>query len=169
MAIIHGTAALAAMLLMASACSPDRTPDDDAGPPDEAAELAHAQCMRDHGINWPDPEYIDGEWELNLDESVDLESPAFVEAETECAPLRRDGGPDAGGVDNPADRAQQEADMEAMLAFASCMREQGIEFPDPQMDDEGNVSGPAGPMDGDWEAFDTAREACEDDTGQPMP
>jgi hypothetical protein len=158
---------LAALVLAASACSADK-PTDESGndPPGQEAELAHAQCMRDHGIDWPDPEFVDGEWELRLGGEVDLESTAFKDAEAECARLRQDGQPD---VDNPADRAQQEEDMARMLEFASCMRDQGLDFPDPQMDDDGNISGPAGPADGDGEAFSTAREACEDETGQPMP
>jgi hypothetical protein len=37
------------------------------------------------------------------------------------------------------------------------------------MDDNGTISGPAGPMDGDWEAFEAAKTACEDQTGASMP
>jgi hypothetical protein len=74
-----------------------------------------------------------------------------------------------GGVADPADRAEAEGVMDRMLEFAQCMRDQGVEFPDPQIDDNGDISGPAGPMDGDWEAFDAARVTCEDQTGGPMP
>ncbi len=164
------SALLAALVLTASACSPDQPGDgEEDGRPGEESELAHAQCMRDHGIDWPDPEFVDGEWEIRPGDGVDLESPAFKQAETECARVRQDVQPDAGEVVNPADRAQLEADMEVMLVFAACMRDHGIDFADPQFDDSGGIEGPAGPADGDWEAFDAAREACEAQTGSPMP
>jgi hypothetical protein len=160
---------LAALVLLAAACSPDQPAGDETGLPGEEGELAHAQCMRDHGIDWPDPEFVDGEWEIRLGDEIDLESPAFKEAEAECAQVRQDAQPDAGDVDDPAERAQLEDEMDRMLTFAACMRDQGIDFPDPQMDDGGTISGPAGPLDGDWDAFDAAKQACEDETGEPMP
>lgn len=166
-----GASAVLAAVLLASACSDGSTPDDDAdnSNPDEAAELAHAQCMRDHGIDWPDPVFADGQWEIRPGPGVDLESATYKEAEAECARLRRAAEPDEADVLGPADRAELEEDMDAMLVFAACMRQHGIDFPDPQFDGAGGIEGPAGPADGDWDAFNAARQACEDETGQPMP
>ena len=161
-------AAIAVLMVLVAACSPDEPGGDASGPPGEAGELAHAQCMRDHGIDWPDPEFVDGEWELRLDDDIDLESPEYKTAEEACAEVRQDGQPEGEGM-NPDDRARQEEEMDKMLEFAACMREQGLEFPDPVMDDEGGISGPAGPMDGDWEAFEAAKKACEEQAGEPMP
>lgn len=161
------TCAAIAVLMLLVGCAPDQPGGEEAGPPGEEAELAHAQCMRDHGIDWPDPEFVDGEWELRLDDDIDLESPAYKAAEEECAQVLQDA---QGGDDlNPADRARQEEEMDKMLEFAACMRDQGLEFPDPVMADNGDISGPAGPMDGDWEAFETAKQTCEEQTGEPMP
>lgn len=162
-------AAIAAFVLLVAACAPDQPGGDETGLPGEEAELAHAQCMRDHGIDWPDPELVDGEWELRLDDDVDLESPAYKAAEEECAQVRQEAQPEAGDDINVGDRARLEDEMDKMLEFAACMRDQGIDFPDPVMDDDGNISGPAGPMDGDWEAFEAAKQTCEDHTGEPMP
>jgi hypothetical protein len=159
----------AALVVLGGACSDPPARDDVAERPDEEAELAHAQCMRDHGIDWPDPVFIDGSWHIRPGEGVDLESPAFIEAEAECARQRGDADPGPGDVLDPADRAELEQDMEEMLVFAQCMRDQGIDFADPQFDGSGGIEGPAGPADGDWDAFDAARRACEDQTGQPMP
>lgn len=159
-------AVLASLLLLVVACAPGRSGGNGSGPPGEEAELAHAQCMRDHGIDWPDPELVDGEWELRLDNDIDLESPAYKGAEKECAQALQGQGDD--GLD-PDDRALQEQQMDKMLEFAACMRDQGLEFPDPVMADNGDISGPAGPMDGDWDAFEAAKQICEEQTGEPMP
>lgn len=162
--------ALLAVVMLASACSDDPNPDDaDNNTPDEAVELAHAQCMRDHGIDWPDPVLAEGEWQIRPGPGVDPDSASFIEAEAACARLRREAEPDEADVLNPADRAELEDEMEAMLAFATCMRDHGVEFPDPQFDGAGGIEGPAGPADGDWDTFNAAREVCEDETGGPMP
>jgi hypothetical protein len=162
-------AAIAAFVLLVTACSPDQPTRGETALAQEEGELAHAQCMRDHGIEWPDPEFVDGEWEVRLDDDIDLESPDYKAAEAECAQVRRQAQPEGGDDIDPDDRARQEEEMDRMLEFAACMRGQGIEFPDPVMDDSGTISGPAGPMDGDWEAFEAAKDACEDQTGAPMP
>ena len=69
---------------------------------------------------------------------------------------------------SPEEQEALEAEMEAMLEFAACMRDQGVDFPDPVLDDSG-ISGPAGPLDGDWDSFNEAREICEEATGAPIP
>jgi len=160
---------IAAFALLAAACGSGQAGGGQTSLPGEEGELAHAQCMRDHGIDWPDPEFVDGEWEVRLDENIDLESPEYKAAEAECAQVRQEAQPATGDDINPDDRARLEEEMDRMLEFATCMRDQGIEFPDPVMDDTGTISGPAGPMDGDWDAFEAARAACEDQTGVPMP
>lgn len=160
--------AIAAFVLLVTACSPDQPTSGETALAQEEGELAHAQCMRDHGIDWPDPEFVDGEWELRLDDDIDLESPEYKEAETECAQVRQEAQPEANDM-NPEERAHMEEEMNRMLEFAACMRDQGVDFPDPLMDDTGTISGPAGPMDGDWDAFEAAKHACEDQAGEPMP
>jgi hypothetical protein len=161
--------AIACVVLLIAACAPDQPSGGGAALEGEEGELAHAQCMRDHGIDWPDPEFIDGEWQVRLDNDVDLESPEYTVAETECARVYEQAQPEGGNDSNPDERARMEEEMDRALGFAACMRDQGIEFPDPVMDDNGTISGPAGPMDGDWEAFEAAKAACEDQTGAPMP
>ncbi len=56
---------------------------------------------------------------------------------------------------------------EALLAFSACLRDQGIDVPDPTMDADGNVrlERPAGAQedpDFDRDAFRAAREACDE-------
>lgn len=151
---------------LGAACGGDEP---DAAEPErdgEGAATRHAQCMRDHGIDWADPVLVDGEWRSEPGDGVDLESPAFVEAEETCAQELQDSRPGSGDALDPADRAALEEEMEAMLDFAQCMRDEGIDFPDPQFDDAGGIDGPAGPPDGDSDAFDAAREVCEAEAGR---
>ena len=51
------------------------------------------------------------------------------------------GGTTAGrGEEQAGEQAGEQADLEqALLDFAACMREEGIDFPDPQLDAEGNL------------------------------
>jgi len=64
---------------------PQRDPEEQAEMQDNA--LAYAQCMREHGIDFPDPEFSDGGVAMQLGEGMDPEDPDFIEAEEECQPL----------------------------------------------------------------------------------
>jgi hypothetical protein len=51
------------------------------------AALAHSRCMREHGINFPDPTFgNNGEAMIKIDRSsgIDPEDPKFQKAEKEC-------------------------------------------------------------------------------------
>jgi hypothetical protein len=123
--------------------------------------------MRDNGIDMPDPEFVDTEGD-----SAGKGGMAF-----------RVGGPE-GGPDKDeysaadaacrhhlanvlSDRAAvglSPEDEEKLLAFTRCMREHGIDLPDPGQGgviiDEGSGSGPnIDPNDPDFQA---AQEACGD-------
>lgn len=71
---------------------------------------------------------------------------------------------------------QEEEFKEDALAFAACMREHGVDMPDPQFDGEGKVKmriggpGSSGPSP-ESPAFQQAQEACQDEMpggGGPM-
>jgi hypothetical protein len=129
----------------------DSTPPDSAsaGSQPAASEpdpLAYSQCMRDHGvINFPDPN-PEGGVALDGDTlGIDIDSPQFQRAEQACQYLMPPG--DAAGP-------SQEG-MDAMLAYAQCMRDEGITaFPDP------NSEGLA--LDGDAVGIDTPQFAAAD-------
>jgi hypothetical protein len=67
---------------------------DKARPPEPSEEeqreareraLEHARCMREHGIDFPDPTFgKDGTVEQRLGEGIDPRDPAFREAEKAC-------------------------------------------------------------------------------------
>jgi hypothetical protein len=157
-------ALLVALMLLAVACS---NPTADDRPEDglEAAAIVYAECMREHGFDWPDPVSVDGSWDIRTPEGIDPDSNEFQDAQIECDQVYQAALPDE--KVSPEDRALLEEEMDRMLAFAACMRDQGVDFPDPQFDDDG-ISGPAGPLDGDWESFEMARVICEEETGESM-
>jgi hypothetical protein len=56
--------------------------------------LAHAECMREHGIDMPDPTFGEGGGvRMRIEGDVDPNSPAFQEAQRECADLMPGRGP----------------------------------------------------------------------------
>jgi hypothetical protein len=118
------------LLLAASACAGGSdaavNPDGAASPPEgaDAALLEFAQCMRDEGVDMPDPgpEGLGG-----LREQVDERSPAYVAALEVCGELLEDYYQQAHGPDHE-DVERREAQM---LERVQCMRDQGIDMPDP--------------------------------------
>ena len=101
----------------AAAASAGRT-----DPQDAAVDFA--KCMREHGVDMPDPQVGDNGTFTFGGGNVDIGSPKVREAEKACRPKLRAGGFGA-GRDDPAVQA-------SALDFARCMRANGIEnFPTP--------------------------------------
>ena len=93
----------------------------------EEGVLDFAQCMREEGINFPDPTFdIDGNPQFdNVD--VDNED-EFEEAFTNCEDILRNALPEQFDLDPEVEAAL----VDASLEFSQCMREEGISnFPDP--------------------------------------
>jgi hypothetical protein len=71
-----------------------------------------------------------------------------------------------GGRDDPS-ATMDPAIIDQLLKFAQCMRDHGVDFPDPQFDGSGRVSigvgGPDTPLDPSSETFRSAQEACAKD------
>ena len=98
--------------------------------PQEAA-LDFARCMREHGIDMPDPEVDDtGRIRVRIGAGGPgggaRPDPRKLEAAQEAC-----GGLMGGG---DGDRQLDPAARDAMVAFARCMREHGIDMPDPTGD-----------------------------------
>ncbi|MEV3935330.1 hypothetical protein AB0K52_05040 [Glycomyces sp. NPDC049804] len=124
------------------------------GPEDmEQQALAYSECMRDNGVEeFPDPD-LDGEGRmgLSLPEGLDPESEEFQAAEDACEDLRP--GPGENATIDPAI-------YEALLEYAACMRENGVEaFPDPEPNGGIIMNGDMG-FDPQSEEFQQADEAC---------
>jgi hypothetical protein len=135
--------------------------------PEEALQR-FAECMREHGVeDFPDPQIGD-------DGGIQIQAPAggpgdadreTLDAAMEACQdlLPQDLGP---GGEGPS--AEDQAALEdALLAYAQCMREHGIDFPDPEFSD-GGVTQRGGDFDPSDPDFQEADEECNrflDDAG----
>jgi hypothetical protein len=128
----------------------------DADKDPQQAALDFARCMREHGVNMPDPEVDEqGRIRVRIGAGGGGERPdpkKLEAAQQACGDLM-------GGGDG--DRQLDPAERDAMVAFARCMREHGIDMPDPTGD--GLMlrrDGDQGP-DPDSEKFQQAEQACD--------
>jgi len=86
--------------------------------------LQYAQCMRDNGVQIPDPKPNDPS---SLYVGVDKNSPAFQSANKVCGSILQ--GVVEDRKNNNGKDAQQQQDK--LLALAQCLREHGVDVPDP--------------------------------------
>jgi hypothetical protein len=89
--------------------------------------LDFAGCMRDHGIDMPDPEFgADGMPDFRkLVASMDFGDPDFTAARQAC-------GSFMAGLAMSTDPKVQAEWQQALVDFAGCMRDNGIDMADPQ-------------------------------------
>ncbi len=136
----------------------------------------YAQCMRERGIDMPDPQFesgpdggggviIQGEAAAGS-EGRDPEK--FEEADKACRKHLE------GVIDErrgQLDPEEEERMKQRALDFAKCMREHGIDMPDPQFGEGGRVTQQIGPggIDPNDPKFQEAQEECAEETGMPTP
>lgn len=144
-----------------TATNTGREGDGQGGRDPEKAMLDFARCMRDHGVDMPDPKAGKGD-------VTSFEAPAagaqlpdeskFVEAEKACRHLMDAAGPPKL---SPEDEKQMQ---DAMLAFARCMRDRGVEMPDPQPGGGGIVAKVGEGADPSSPQFQAAEKECKKHT-----
>jgi hypothetical protein len=131
----------------------------------EDAMLAFTRCMREHGIDMPDPDTSGGGPGVVTFRAggaadgtkIDADTSRFQEAHEACKDLMGDVGPI-----NLSPEQQQEMQDQA-LAFSRCMREHGVNMPDPTFDGEGHVMmtiGDGQGIDPTDPKFEEAQQAC---------
>jgi hypothetical protein len=147
--------ALAATASLA-ACGGEEDPQPAAGQTREAtarkAMLDFARCMREHGVDMPDPQFNGGRVTMKQGKTNPDTARA---AEKACAKYR--------DAVKPAEMSdeQKEEFKKAALENARCMREHGIDFPDPQFDSNGGAQIQMGRgVNPESEKFKQAQEAC---------
>jgi hypothetical protein len=107
------------------------------------AELKFAQCMRDHGVDMPDPQRVGtGGIKLTGGKGLDFNDPKMKAAQSACQKYMQIGG---GETVDPAKRAKLQ---EAALSYARCMRSQGVDMPDPKLSGNGGLTFQVGPGSG---------------------
>ena len=125
--------------------------------------LAFARCMREHGVEVPDPGSGQGMIRVGGEDGLD---PEEFQAANEACREHLDGV-----VSEEGPRLTPEQ-RDAMLAFARCMRENGVDMPDPN--DDGGFVVPVG-GEGDEmpdfndPTFKAAEEACRHHLGEMVP
>jgi len=128
---------------------------------DEESVLQFSSCMRDEGIDFPDPT-VDSDGNVGFDlmamgELADVDEDEMEAAFEACFQYLE-------GVDFGFERIFDTEFQDQVVVFAGCMRDNGVDMPDPDF---------SGIMDGEplfpgWEPelddpdFETAFEACED-------
>lgn len=146
--------------------------------PQERA-LAFAECMRENGVpDFPDPEFDEeGNPQFKIERrgaapaptgspgdgpAVEGPDPAMQQAFEACEHL------------NPRPELSVEEQQEMQdqaLAFAQCMRDHGIDFPDPKFTDDGGMLQQfgEGQINPDDPNFQQAQEACGEELGGDGP
>ena len=142
-----------------------RASGDDGKDPQQRA-IDFARCMREHGVDMPDPEVDDqGRVEVRIGPGGDGRRPdpkKLEKAQKACGGLIGGGG----GL-RPIDPRPRDA----IVSFARCMREHGVDMPDPTGDGllMRRGEGGSGP-DPESEEFQQAEKACDHhlaDLGRP--
>jgi hypothetical protein len=129
----------------------------------EQAGLDFARCMREHGVDMPDPQAGGGGMVMigpgpgEVQAGTKVGPPeGFEEAHEACGHILEDLIGDGPG---PLDPAEQDR----ALKFAQCMRDNGIDMPDPDFSGGGvriTISRADGGIGPDDETFKKAQEAC---------
>ncbi|MGD9701709.1 MAG: hypothetical protein AB7Q42_11810 [Acidimicrobiia bacterium] len=134
----------------------------------EDAMVAFARCMREHGIDVPDPQTAGGQGGgVMIEVGDDIDRDEMAAAQEACEPLMED----AVGSFEPPDPEEVERMQEQMLEFSQCMREHGVDMPDPVFSGDGvtvEITGGA-ESDADPDEMREAQEACQDELGAGVP
>ena len=122
----------------------------------EEGVLEFAQCMREEGINFPDPTFdIDGNPQFD---SLEIENEEEFESAFEnCEDILRNALPEQFDLDPEVEAAL----VDASLEFSQCMRDQGIDFPDPKPGEFGFFAFRDADIDFSSEAVQDAFEICQ--------
>jgi hypothetical protein len=158
----------------ASSAAPDASPAASLDP--EAAMKAFEDCMRDHGVDIQATIISKGEAGSDgggpITNKVDsgtgtngtkIDKDKFVAAQDACKSLLPQGG-----TNGPGGQIDPEFEQK-LLDFAKCMRDHGIDMPDPEFSSTGGggrvtIGGPDDPdaprIDPESKAFQDAQAAC---------
>jgi hypothetical protein len=132
-------------------------PADELGP--QEGMLAYAACMREHDIDMDDPRFdangtFVGGLGKDSDADVDPKSEAYQAAQEAC-------GSTLAALKPALDPALQAEEIESLLRFAACMRDHGLEFPDPGFDGS-KFAGAGSKLDKASPEYLAANEVCSE-------
>ncbi|HEX2275226.1 MAG TPA: hypothetical protein VHG90_15265, partial [Acidimicrobiales bacterium] len=128
------------------------------------AHLDFARCMREHGVDMPDPTFEDNgmvKFEARQGGGGEVEQAGELDAtfgEAERACRHHLAGVMGNGPDGKPDAELQDR----ALKFARCMREHGVaNFPDPDLSEGGMVKIGGEGLDPSSPTFQEAQKACQ--------
>lgn len=157
------TLPLAVASLAVAACGSGGTGEASAG--DQRAEardamLDFAKCMREHGVDMPDPQPGERGGIQIGGPGMEADKATMVKAQEACQKILE-------RVRPPELSPEQEQKFkERALKFARCMREQGIDMPDPTFGKGGRmtqrIEGPGAGQGLDNPRFRAAMDKCEE-------
>jgi hypothetical protein len=124
----------------------------------QEAELEYAKCMREHGVDFPDP--VNGRFEFRGGPG---DQEKMEEAQEACRDILEAVAPP------PMDEEQQAELREAALLFARCMREHGIDMPDPEFQEDGGMLQQMPEGAEDDPKLEEALEACQPILDEAQP
>ncbi|MEV7013000.1 hypothetical protein [Streptosporangium sp. NPDC051022] len=113
------------------------------------ARLKFAQCMREHGVDMPDPG-SDGRVRIQIPKNLDR-----AKADTAMRDCEHFMKAAIGDRPNPMNDPKT---RDQMLKYAGCMREHGVDMPDPGSDGNLRIKIPKGGE----QKLKEAEEACEE-------
>jgi hypothetical protein len=153
---LAATALLLPALALAACGGEDEAPAADREQQALDAQLAYAKCMREQGIDMPDPKPA-GEGGITMIAPKDASPEKMQRADAACRKHLKDLEPPK------LSEEQQREFQEAALRHARCMREHGIDMPDPTFGDDGGARirlGKGSGIDPNEPDFKKAQEAC---------
>ncbi|MEU0275296.1 hypothetical protein [Streptomyces sp. NPDC006307] len=150
---IRHCTALAALALLAAACSgTEAAPknDDVSGEGKKADQaLEYRTCLREQGLDVPEPKPGQDPRSLAIGGNVSKEQ---MDKAFQACRGKGGGGAGAGEL--------TQADKDKALAFARCMRENGVNMPDPKFDGAAQQALPMPTAGPEKEKFDKAMKVC---------
>ncbi|MFF2957729.1 hypothetical protein ACFVT1_02150 [Streptomyces sp. NPDC057963] len=148
----------AAVVLSATACSGDGGGSgsgtksagsaSDTKKTDADQALEHRKCLREHGLDVPEPKPGEDGRGMTINgggKSKETMEKAFKACQDKAV---------GGGI-----KEMTQAQKDKMLAFARCMRKNGIDMPDPKFD--GGMAQAPAMQQKDMKKFEKANAACE--------
>jgi hypothetical protein len=120
----------------------------------EQAALDFARCMRQHGVEVPDPKPGGGHFAIRISVKGGNGPAKLKTAQAACQHFLK-------GAMAPPSAADRQKMLEAGLKYAACMRKNGVDVPDPSPGEGGiKIGGPGSGPNPDAPAFQRADAKC---------
>jgi hypothetical protein len=167
----HGTRAIITLAAIGAstalvACGGSASGEDAQANAEDAA-LDYAKCMREHGVDVPDPKPGQGGFGIQINSSDPRENENFQDAQDACGDILQKAIPE-GDRPDPAEMRDK------LHQMTECLRDKGYDVPEPQVFGPGdsppdNPSAPDKDLENlmDDPDFQQASEDCSKEAGLP--